>query len=272
MSSKPLLPDVKSLSAMQRSKRLTKLAFQTTFRTPQSNYSARYQVFPGSLRTGAGVLLASLLVLCAMLVLDGPIIQAARAFYSENPMVAAAFQFITFFGSSAWILIISGVIGLLLSFFDWSKFGRGRRRSFLSLYENANFIFFTVALSGIAASLIKNTIGRARPKHLDQLGPFHFDFGAFDPSFASFPSGHSTTFGCLCMGVALLWPRLWPAWLVVAIIGGVSRTMVLAHYPTDVIVGLLFGAGFALFAARYLALRNVMFVFDGDKLIPQRAK
>lgn len=207
-----------------------------------------------------------------MLILDGPIVHAARALLSENPMIAATFQFVTYFGTSAWILIISGVIGLLLSFFDWSKFGRAGRRSFLTLYENANFIFFTVALSGILASLIKNTIGRARPKHLDQLGPFHFDFAAFNSSFASFPSGHSTTFGCLCMAMVLLWPRYWPIWLVAAIIGGMSRTMVLAHYPTDVIVGLLFGAGFALFTARFLALRNVMFVFDGDKLIPQRTK
>lgn len=272
MPSKSLLPDVGGLSPVQRSKRLLKLAFKTTFRAPELKHSAHYQIFPGSALIGAAILLVSFFFIIAMLVLDGPIIDAVHAFSTENPLVRKIFKFVTYFGSSAWILIISGALGLTLSVLDWRKIGRARRKALLTLYENANFVFFTVALSGIAASLIKNLIGRARPKLLDQLGPFHFDFATFESSFASFPSGHSTTFGCLCMAMVLLWPRYWPIWLVAAIIGGMSRTMILAHYPTDVIAGLLFGAGFALFSARFLALRNVMFAFDGDKLIPQRTK
>lgn len=251
---------------------MLKLAFKTTFRAPQPKHSAHYQVFPGSALIGAAILLVSFFFIIAMLVLDGPIIHAVHAFTSENPMVRKIFNIVSSFGSSAWILTISGALGLGISVLDWRKFSRARRSMLLTLYENANFVFFTVILSGITANLIKNTIGRARPKHLDQLGPFHFDFAAFESGFASFPSGHSTTFGCLCMAMVLLWPRYWPIWLVAAIIGGMSRTMVLAHYPTDVIAGLLFGAGFALFTARFLALRNVMFAFEGDKLIPQRTK
>ena len=126
------------------------------------------------------------------------------------------------------------------------------------------FVFASVAVTGILANLIKNTIGRARPKHFDTLGAHAFDFGAFQSSFASFPSGHSTTFGALCMGIALLYPKTRWICFFMAFLGGTSRVVVGAHYPSDVIAGLAFGAGLTWIFARWLAQRNALFRFGKD--------
>ena len=174
------------------------------------------------------------------------------------------FSLITDIGTSGWILTICAVIGLALSIQKWSSdffgvSGMSAVRKRLLIYEDVNFLFFTIALSGIAANLIKNSIGRARPKFLESLGEYHFDVFAFDSGFASFPSGHSTTFGAMAMGFALLLPKYRLIFLVLGLIGGLSRVMVGAHYISDVIAGLTFGAAFTFACAIYLARRNLMF-------------
>ncbi|MEP1092077.1 MAG: phosphatase PAP2 family protein [Rhizobiaceae bacterium] len=181
------------------------------------------------------------------------------------------FQLITRLGTSGWILIGTAIIGLYLSVSRWEELPRAQLHRRINWYSDANFAFFTIALSGISANLIKNTIGRARPKMLDTLGPYHFEPAAFDATFASFPSGHSTTSGAIGMVLILLFPRYWPLWLLIAVLGGISRVIVGAHYPSDVLAGLVFGAGFVLFAARWLALRGTMFAF-GDGWIPIRRR
>lgn len=201
------------------------------------------------------------LVLMVMISVDAPLHEAVRQWMAASPGLKTGFRTLTRLGSSAWILIISAGVGLVLSVSPWPYLPRQERRQRLWLYADANFVFFTVAASGVTASLIKNTIGRARPRHFDQLGAWHFDFAAFESGFASFPSGHSTTFGALCMAMALLAPRLWPCWLGFAVLGGFSRVAVGAHYLSDIVTGLCFGAGFVIVFAHYLARRGVMFEF-----------
>ena len=134
-------------------------------------------------------------------------------------------------------------------------------------------VFICAQLSNqrVASDLIKNTIGRARPKLLDEFGAHHHVFGAFESVYASFPSGHSTTTGALCMALILLIPRWGPVWLILALLGGASRVVVDAHYPSDVLAGLAFGAVFVLLAARWLAQRGTMFTFD-EGWIPHRTR
>ncbi len=219
----------------------------------------------------AGALLLMAAIVLLFLFYDDDVARAARAFGSSRPDIAAFFEVVTHFGLSSWILVLSGVAGLFLSVTNWRNQERKTRLMRVSWHADASFIFFTVAIAGVLASLIKNTIGRARPRHLDELGHLAFDFAAFEPSFASFPSGHSTTFGALCMGLALLLPRFWPLWFFLAVLGGASRVMVGAHYPADVVAGLAFGAGFTWLSARFLAQRGTMFRFSG-KPLPRRLR
>ena len=247
-----------------------KRAYARTFLKPASKRHRSISVFPVS----AGNLFFLLLLFAAIALLvikvDAPLVSFIRRLDRESP-VAVFFEALTHLGTSGWILVISGVIGIVLSMRHWNAAETGQwgvRKNF-AIYADANFLFFTVAVSGIAANLIKNTIGRARPKHFEDLGHLHFEFAAFEPGFASFPSGHSTTFGALFMALALLYPRFWSIFAVAGILGGVSRVMVGAHYASDVLAGLAFGAIFVVIAARYLAKRGLMFRLANSP-IPRR--
>lgn len=185
----------------------------------------------------------------------------AAGLQSDSPLVIV-FQWITLTGTSGWILVISALVGIYLSTSHWARLPRQQRLQRINLYEDVNFIFFTVALSGIAANLIKNSIGRARPRLLEELGSHYFNPVAFEAKFASFPSGHSTTSGAFSMALILLFPRFWLLWLIFGLLGGASRFIIGAHYPADVIAGLTFGALFVVGTARWLALRGIMFKID----------
>jgi len=246
-----ILPITNSFEALKR-------ALARVFRVPAEGKLKRL----GRLKTIP--LLGLMLVFCVLLALimvfvDEPLARLARTIDTQS-LVAQFFEVLTHLGTSGWVLIITGVMGIALSMMNWNagkNFSSVRR--YFNLYADANFVFFTVAISGTLVALIKNTIGRARPKHLDTLGPLNFDFAAFEASFASFPSGHSTTFGALCAAVAILHPRYRLICVLFAVLGGGSRVMVGAHYLSDVIAGLTFGAVFVIFAAHYLAKRRLMF-------------
>jgi membrane-associated phospholipid phosphatase len=253
----------------QRSLNTVTVAYNRTVR-PQRKAIAE-SLFPSQTGFWAFLLGVGLAVAILMVWLDADVIQWMRAYFPHGSAVSDVFSKITHFGTSGWILMITGLIGVALSLTRWSQLPRQKRVRRIALYGDVNFIFFTVALSGIAANLIKNTIGRARPRLLDDMGAHHFDFAAFESVFASFPSGHATTSGSLCMTLVLLLPRWAALWLLLALLGGASRVVVDAHYPSDVIAGLSFGAVFVLIAARWLAQRGTMFVFN-KSWVPHRKR
>ena len=100
-------------------------------------------------------------------------------------------------------------------------------------------------LAGVGSSILKEAFARARPDvvpHLDLV------------SNLSFPSGHATNAMATYLLAALLIGRvrrplgLGLAFSVAAAIG-VSRLLLGVHWPSDVMGGWLWGAGFALFGA-----------------------
>ena len=70
------------------------------------------------------------------------------------------------------------------------------------------FVFVSVGGAGLIANLTKCKFGRARPKLFETpLAPSIFDLFAFDPDYASFPSGHATNIFALATVLGILWPR-----------------------------------------------------------------
>lgn len=163
-------------------------------------------------------------------------------------------------GSSRWMYaaLVAAIAVALLR--DWRL--PGRRRLF-RLHVNTVAGFYALAAivtQELVVSLLKQIIGRARPNLFEQLGPFAVDRWSFRYDFTSFPSGHAATIGCAAACFALLYPRYRAPALIVALWIGFSRVVIGAHYPSDVIAGLMFGAWVAYAFAIFVANRGILFV------------
>jgi undecaprenyl-diphosphatase len=122
------------------------------------------------------------------------------------------------------------------------------------------YLFIAIALPGIFTNIVKRLIGRGRPfvgGDTDVYLPF--DARA---AYASLPSGHSTTAFGVLVAFGFLFPKWRPYLWAYAIIIAISRVVVIAHHPTDVLAGALVGALGALLVASFFAARRRGFVID----------
>lgn len=204
------------------------------------------------------LLLAAMTVVLCAAVLDLPV----GAYRSQWPpeLILWASR-LTDLGKSDWILVPTGMVIVISYAIDWRAYS-SRGRLLLAKVLSANaYIFLSVAVSGLIVTLLKRIIGRARPMHFEDLGAFAFKPFS-DYSFASFPSGHSTTIGALLAAVAIFFPGLrYPA-LIIGVWLGFTRVLVGAHYPSDVVAGLAFGAWYAYFSALVFARYGFIFTYD----------
>jgi lipid A 4'-phosphatase len=178
----------------------------------------------------------------SMAFVDRPV---ARIFHDGDPRMHAAFAFITKFGLSDGYLIVSGLLffGLRVAAARLHDTARARR-ALLNAYR-ALYVFAVVAVSGLAADLIKIICGRARPKLLFRDDLYGFSWGATQADYWSFPSGHATTIAGLATALFFLWPRGLPLYVVAALLVMASRIALDAHYVSDVIVGAAIGGATA---------------------------
>ncbi len=106
-------------------------------------------------------------------------------------------------------------------------------------------VILMTATSGIVANAMKAAFTRARPYTLDgNVQPFDLTgwqflgSGSFwDASQRSFPSGHTATAWGLGIGLALLFPRATPLFLILASMATFQRLYSGAHFPSDAVAG-----------------------------------
>lgn len=123
----------------------------------------------------------------------------------------------------------SNVVVFLRDFFEKTK------------TNNAFLIFYSVLCAGVIVKVLKVLIGRERPILYEALGLTGFYPPSFDWAFNSMPSGHTAvSFAGLVM-IGMLAPKYKPLTWTLAIIIGVSRVAVGAHWPSDVILGAFIG-------------------------------
>ena len=166
---------------------------------------------------------------------------------------------LTSYGEGVEIMVVSMAILLVCLAVAPEGLTRRVRAGLVEIGFAAAFAFVAVAGSGLAASAIKNVLGRVRPEHLAGPNVFELHPLSFTAKYAAFPSGHSTTAGATAMVLALLFPGLRRPILVAGALVALSRILLDAHFPADVIAGFGFGAAFTLTVAQVLARRNLVF-------------
>ncbi|TBW33637.1 phosphatase PAP2 family protein [Siculibacillus lacustris] len=178
---------------------------------------------------------------------------------------------LTSFGQGVEILVVSGV--LLIACLALSPDGLSRqvRAGIVRLGWTAAFVFVAVAGSGLLASLAKNAFGRARPDHLAGGGIFEIHPLAFRADWAAFPSGHATTAGATAVVLALLAPRWRRPILAAGVVVAITRILLDAHFPSDVIAGVTLGASVTLALAHALGARGLVFAHDAAGRLVRRA-
>jgi membrane-associated phospholipid phosphatase len=222
---------------------------------------ARFSAFPGALRTAEALAIVGSLVLGLVLFLD-PLFQSMLR--ERNPLTLETFELVTRLGASAWILYIAGGALLAVSLYPVDRLGRAQRLRVHDIALIAYFLFTSVAFAGLLTTLFKNIIGRARPKVTpDGSVWFSNPFGD-NYDFASFPSGHATTAGALTIALMLLAPRYRVFFLLAGIWIAISRPVLGVHFPSDILAGFCFGAGFTYVYARSFARKRLLFAYSDD--------
>ena len=111
----------------------------------------------------------------------------------------------------------------------------------------------TVTGAGLLDQVLKNVACRARPS-ASHAGAFFSSFPCFPASYAyaSFPSGHATTAFATALLLAFWYPRQSGLFIGLAVLVGLSRVALGAHFPSDVLAGAVLGSGVALAVHAYV--------------------
>jgi undecaprenyl-diphosphatase len=210
-------------------------------------------------------LVAGLLAIFAVSFAD----EAAIRFVRGSDWAVVRFMaWITNIGRSQWYLVPAGLVFLAVALADWSRGGARAKLRMAFMFGQAAYVFASVALSGLLVNVLKVLFGRARPRLLDQVGAHYFDPLTFGYLNASFPSGHSTTVGAIT-GILMIWFPRWSLLIVeLGLFFAATRIAAQAHYPSDVVAGLLLGTLFSITLARWLAKRGVVFRLIPGKILP----
>jgi undecaprenyl-diphosphatase len=201
------------------------------------------------------VLALSLIFLC-MLIVDPLMLEQAKALPQG---VRKFFKTITDIGKSNWMLIPTGT-AVALALVLRQRYGGWRNAAAYGLIASTiGFVFVSIGGAGLIANLTKNILGRARPKLFETAGPIDFNFFAFDPDYASLPSGHATNIFAAATVIGMLWPRGRVFLYTLAAWIAASRVLIAEHYVTDVVLGAILGTAFPYLVRDRFAARRWLF-------------
>ncbi|HSB80711.1 MAG TPA: phosphatase PAP2 family protein [Candidatus Methylomirabilis sp.] len=158
--------------------------------------------------------------------------------------------FVDLMQSATWLgygAVDVGLLAVLAAYGWWDGDAQLRARGIVGAV--------TVAGAGLLDQVVKNVACRARP-NAPQAGAFLSSFPCFPASYAyaSFPSGHATTAFATALILAFWYPRQTGLFVGLAILVGLSRVVLGAHFPSDVLAGAVLGSGVALIVHAYVPM------------------
>jgi membrane-associated phospholipid phosphatase len=200
-------------------------------------------------------LVVAVVVVALMFMLDAP---AIRLMPHRGTADLWPIRIITDFGKAAYVLLALAAV-LAIVVLALPRVHGQMRAILIGFGTRVQFIFLAVAFSILISEVIKVVVGRGRPFVGGKANPFnfvHFDWAA---AYASFPSGHATTSFALAFAVSSVWPRTRVVMFAYAVVIVLSRLVLLAHHPSDVVAGALVGAVGAMFVRHWFAVRRLGF-------------
>jgi undecaprenyl-diphosphatase len=175
-------------------------------------------------------------------------------------------RILTDFGKSAYVLWLLAAMLLALALVA-PRLRTTSRSSLLAFGTRLQFLFFAVLVPVLPGELFKWIVGRGRPFVGGEANAFNFAHFAGTEAYASFPSGHAITSFALAFAVSSLWPQARLAMAVYAVVIAISRLVLLAHHPSDVVAGALIGVIGAMFVRYWFAARRLGFAIRRDGAI-----
>lgn len=227
--------------------------------------------WPRIILLATGLLAFVAVFLTAKLLLDAWSISEVR--HLPNWLVDVSGK-ISAFGKASWILWPIAIPLALCLWAGTQAASRPDRLAFNALALRFTFLFSAIALPGLASSLLKPLVGRARPYLTGHPDAFLYEPLAFfrerlfgstpfpEYAYGSMPSGHATTAVALAVAFGALWPRLRPLLWSFALLICATRLTIAVHHPTDVMVGATIGGLGALAIRNYFAARRWVFAVD----------
>lgn len=175
-------------------------------------------------------------------------------------------RILTDFGKDEYLLVVLGAVLVVLAFVAAGLHG-ARRALLLGLGTRLQYVFLSVAVSALVAEILKYVVGRGRPFVGGKANPFNFVPFEGTGAFASLPSGHAVAAFALAFAVSALWPRLRVFMFAYAIVILLTRLVLLAHHPSDVVAGALVGTIGAMAVRYWFAARRLGFAIRADGTI-----
>jgi membrane-associated phospholipid phosphatase len=230
----------------------------TPLRAPRGIWTAR--LVPAWRRFAPLALPLAAVIVAIMTWVDAPTMRAMTRLPQD---VVDVFNEITDFGRGAWPLTPLAVLLAATPVLCLPRLSLMARGTVTTVAVRLGYMFAAIALTGLADTIIKRMIGRARPWSFDP-GPFTFHPFSWQNAYASLPSGHATNVFATLVAVGLVFPRLRPLLWVYALVIAASRVIVSAHFPSDVLAGAAFGAFGAIVVRDWFARRRLGFHVGPD--------
>ena len=207
--------------------------------------------------------ITAIAVLASMVAFDVSAIKLMPILGSSNLWPVRVF---TEFAKSAYVLAALGVL-LAVVVAMLPRVPRASRPLLSAFGVRIQYLFLSVFVAMLIGEILKFLVGRGRPFVGGDANAFNFSPFARTEAFASFPSGHAVAAFALAFAVSSLWPRFNIAMWVFAVLICLSRVVLLAHHPSDVVAGALVGIVGAMSMRYWFAARRLGFKITNDGTI-----